>query len=253
MIFFSVLHAQDKLPSFGKVDKADLEIKDCDFDPGAEALVLFDVGEVEIKYAGFSGWQSESIYRMRIKVLKASAVDRAQIKRQYYSKNRLEEITNVRGISFNLDAGGNIVETEMENKAVFDKVINKEWSEISFAIPNVKVGTVFEYKYRHVRKSFSYIPAWYFQTDIPVRYSAYYVSIPEYFQFTVQSTLRQKMDEQKKGSGDPGKWYILRDIAGLKEEPYSSGSKDYVQRVQFKLSRITSLPITKIFKPPGLK
>lgn len=86
MIFFSVLHAQDKLPSFGKVDKADLEIKDCDFDPGAEALVLFDVGEVEIKYAGFSGWQSESIYRMRIKVLKASAVDRAQIKRQYYSK-----------------------------------------------------------------------------------------------------------------------------------------------------------------------
>lgn len=234
------LHSQDKLPSFGKVDKADLEIKDCDFDPGAAALVLFDVGELEIKYAGYSGWQSEAFYRIRIKVLKSSGTEKAQVKIRYYSRDRLEEISNVKGVSFNLDESGKIVETEMENRAVFDKPINKERSEISFAIPNVKVGTVFEYKYRHVRKSFSYIPSWYFQTEMPVKYSAYYVSIPEYFQFTVQSTLRQKLEEQNKHSGDPGKWYILRNIPGLKEEPYSAGTTDYVQRVEFKLSRIVS-------------
>lgn len=240
LISFSVLHGQDKLPSFGKVDKADLEMKDCDFDPGAEAVVLFDVGEIEIRYAGFSGWLSESIYRVRIKVLKSSGTERAQVKLRYYSRNRLEEVSGVRGISFNMDESGNIVETEMENKAVFDKPIDKEMSEISFAIPNVKVGTVFEYKYRHIRKSFSYIPTWYFQSEVPVKYSAYYLAIPEYFLFTVQSTLRQKLEEQKKSLGDPGKWYILRNIPGIKEEPYSAGTKDYVQRVQFKLSRISS-------------
>ncbi len=241
LLFFSFfLQSQDKLPSFGKVDKADLEMKDCDFDPGAAALVLFDVGELEIKYVGSSGWQSEAFYRIRIKVLKSSGTEKAQVKLRYYSKERLEEITNVKGISFNLDENGNIVETEMENKAVFDKPINKERSEISFAIPNVKAGTVFEYKYRYVRKSFSYIPSWYFQTEVPVKYSAYYLNIPEFFQFTVQSTLRQKLEDQNKRSGDAGKWYIMRNIPGLKEEPYSAGITDYVQRLQFKLSRIVS-------------
>ncbi len=41
--------AQKETPAFGKVDKADLEMKDCDFDKNAEAMVLFDVGEVYCK------------------------------------------------------------------------------------------------------------------------------------------------------------------------------------------------------------
>ena len=31
---------------WGKIDKTDLELKECDFDKNAEALVLFDVGEL---------------------------------------------------------------------------------------------------------------------------------------------------------------------------------------------------------------
>ena len=30
-----------KIPAFGSVDKADLEMKECDFDKNAEAMVLF--------------------------------------------------------------------------------------------------------------------------------------------------------------------------------------------------------------------
>ena len=35
LLAISFLHAQDKLIGFGKSDKAELELKDCDFDPGA--------------------------------------------------------------------------------------------------------------------------------------------------------------------------------------------------------------------------
>ena len=38
--------AQKDIPAYGKVDKADLELKECAFDNAAEAMVLFDVGEV---------------------------------------------------------------------------------------------------------------------------------------------------------------------------------------------------------------
>lgn len=42
----SVLLAQKEVPSFGKVDKADLEMTDCEFDKGAEALILIDWGKM---------------------------------------------------------------------------------------------------------------------------------------------------------------------------------------------------------------
>lgn len=246
-IFFES-QSQDKLPSFGKIDKADLEMKDCDFDPGAEALVLFDVGEIEIKFIQFTGWVSESVYRIRVKVLKPGGVKRAEVKLRYYSKNRVQEIINVSGISFNLDQSGNIEETKLENKSVYYKSIDNDNSEVSFAIPNVKAGTVFEYKYKYLRKSFSYIPTWYFQSQIPVKYSAYNLIIPEYFLFTVLATLRQQMEEQKKNQADNGKWYILRNIPGLKEEPYSAGTKDYVQRIEFKLSSINTPTFNQDFR-----
>lgn len=248
LIFQLVIQAQDKLPSFGKIDKEDLELKDCDFDPGAEAMVLFDVGEIEIKFIQFTGWVSESVYRIRVKVLKPSGVKRAEIKLRYYSKNRVQEITNVSGISFNLNQAGNIEETKLESKSVYYKSIDNENSEVSFAIPNVKAGTVFEYKYKYLRKSFSYIPTWYFQTRIPVRYSAYNLIIPEYFLFTVQATLRQQMQEQKKNQDDNSKWYILRNIPGIKEEPYSAGTKDYIQRIEFKLSSINTPTFNQDFR-----
>jgi hypothetical protein len=233
--------AQDKLPSFGKIDKADLEMKDCSFDPGAEAIVLINVGEIQFAYLEGIGGQSESSYRVRIKILKASAISpgksRADIKMVYYTKNRNEDITNISGVSFNLDNTGNIAETKLEKKAIYDKPVNKEFSEISFALPDVKVGTVFEYKYKKIKKSFGYIPDWNFQQRIPVKYSAYNIIIPQYYQFTIQTTKRQEM-EQKHDKSIGSTWYIMRNVPGLKSEPYSSGFSDYIQRVEFQLSKI---------------
>lgn len=238
MLLISTSGAQDKLPSFGKIDKADLDMKDCDYDPGAEAVVLIDVGEIQFAYVQHTGWQSESNYRVRIKILKASAVNRAEIKLRYYSKSHNQDIYKVNGISYNVDASGNISETKLEDRSIFNKQIDKEFSEISFALPEVKIGTVFEYRYKMVRKSFGYIPAWTFQRDIPVRYSAYNIIIPEYFQFTVQSTRRQEIERKQDKNMNGGSWYIMRNLPGLKEEPFSSGREEYLQKVEFQLSKI---------------
>jgi Domain of Unknown Function with PDB structure (DUF3857)/Transglutaminase-like superfamily len=241
LLLFLLTAAQDKIPKYGTIDKADLEMKDCDFDPGAEAVELLDVGEVQYQYIQNVGWLSEATYRIRMKILKASAMHRAEIKIRYYSKNRYQEVSGINGESYNLDAAGNILETKMEKKAIFNKAIDNEYSEVSFALPEVKIGSVFEYKYKMTRKSYSYIPAWTFQQSIPVKYSAYNVIIPEYFQFTVQTTARQNMEKKddRRNAGD-GAWYIMRNIPGLKDEPYSSGRKDYLQRVEFQLSKIVT-------------
>ena len=234
------VQAQDKIPAYGKVDKADLEMRDCSFDPGAEAVVLLDIGEIEFRYIANTGWVSESSYRKRIKILKERAVGRSEIKLSYYAKNQRESISNISGISYNLDASGNIEESKLESRNTYDKVIDKNFSEVSFALPNVKAGTVFEYKYKMLRKSYSYIPTWSFQQTIPVKYSAYNVIIPEYFQFALLVTKRQELEKKPSSGINDGTWYMMHNIAGLKDEPFSSGKKDYLQRIDFQLQSINA-------------
>jgi len=234
------VQAQDNIPSYGKIDKADLEMQDCSFDPGAEAVILLDIGEIEFNYINNTGWVSESKYRMRIKILKEKAVSMGEIKLSYYAKNSREGISNVSGISYNLDANGNIEESKLESRNIYERVIDKDFSEISFALPNVKTGTVFEYKYKRTRRSYSYIPTWNFQQTIPVRYSAYNVIIPEYFQFALLVTKRQEIEKKISTGINEGTWYIMRNIKGLKDEPFSSGKVDYIQRIDFQLSNINA-------------
>lgn len=240
-------NAQEQIPPFGKIDKSDLEIHDCDFDPGAEALVLLDIGEIKFSYSQSMGWRSETQYRMRIKVLKSSAVNRSDVKIRYYSKDRKEDITNISAISYNLDVNGNIEETKMGKNDIFNSAIDKEYSLLSFAIPNVRTGTVFEYKYKVERKTFGYIPPWNFQQDIPVKYSAYDITIPEYFVFSVSSVKRQEMVRLDNKDGIDT-WYIMRNVPALKDEPYSSGTDTYLQRIEFQLAKIVSPDYNKEFR-----
>jgi len=234
------IQAQDNLPAYGKIDRSDLDMQDCSFDPGAAAVILLDIGEIEFNYINGSGWVSESKYRVRVKILKEKAVNRANIRLTYYSKHGKESISAVSGVSCNVDGAGNIEETKLESSNVYNRVIDKDYSEISFAMPNVKAGTVFEYRYKVSRRSYSYIPTWNFQQGIPVRHSAYKVVVPEYFDFTLLVTKRQEIEKETAKGFIEGTWYIMHNIKGLKDEPFSSGRVDYIQRLDFQLSRINA-------------
>ena len=45
---------RDSIPAFGQVNKAELLLKECDFDKNAEAFVLFDVEDVVYKEYAYS-------------------------------------------------------------------------------------------------------------------------------------------------------------------------------------------------------
>ena len=63
-------------------------------------------------------------------------------------------------------------------------------------MPQVKVGTVIEYEYRIESDYFYYIRDWYAQSDIPVLYTNYELSIPEWFSFNVEETGSQPMEKK---------------------------------------------------------
>ncbi|MEO5647232.1 MAG: hypothetical protein ABIQ56_02655, partial [Chitinophagaceae bacterium] len=146
---------------------------------------------------------------------------------------------------------GNIVISKLGKDAIYTQKVNNRISTVSFTLPEVKAGCVIEYKYVNILESFTRLDDWYFQDDIPTRYSLYKVEIPQYFNFTKMVLAYQKVEQKSEASQDriytsDGvlkyntviATYSMENIPALKNEPFMSSAKDYQQRVQFQLSQI---------------
>ena len=132
--FFSV-SAQKNIPSFGKIDKADLEMKDCDFDPGAVAVKLLDIGNMfyDRGTAGITLFKTVYEKRVRIKILKDKGLSYANVEVPFYSHNNDETISKIDACTFNLDESGKIKVTDVSKSSIYIKKINKQASRLIIA------------------------------------------------------------------------------------------------------------------------
>src|ERR1700761_536867 len=167
-------HAQ----AYGKIDKADLEMKSCDFEKDANAEVLFNKGVTGFDY-DFN--ITEDVHK-RIKIFNDNGKKEADVHIVYYSINHLENISGIQAETFNL-VDGKVEVTKLDKKLIYYKNIDKVRSEIVFTFPNVKPGSVIEYSYTWHTSSISNFPDWYFQDKIPVRYSELTTQIPDLFYY----------------------------------------------------------------------
>ncbi|HTJ12899.1 MAG TPA: DUF3857 domain-containing protein [Dinghuibacter sp.] len=228
---------QKDVPSYGKIDKDDLTATSCDFDPEADACVLIKTGDTKFTLAGQPFL--ETSYRFRIKIYKDKGIERANINIPFYAKDRDEEITSISGETYNLDATGNIVKTKLDHASIFIKPIDKSYSQVAFSLPDVKKGSVIEYKYTKVSKAFWEIDNWYFQEEnAPVRYCQYFLSLPQPLVFTYNVKRTLPMDEKDEQYQEAQKTFTMKNIPALREEPYMSAPQDYLQHIDFQLSAI---------------
>lgn len=230
-----------KLPSYSKIDKADLEYKECTYDKEAAAEYLIDYGEVSY-YFNSTDFVNQTKHRIRIKILKEKAVDLANIRISYYSKGNRQRITNIDGHTFNLNEKGDVEETKLEKKAVMTQKLDENYNMLVFTLPNVKIGSVIEFRYEIEKHNYIEIDDWEFQRAYPVRHSEYNAKIPSVLEFTYQVKRTLPMKETTEGI-EPVKTFIMNNIPGLDKEPYMSCAKDYLQRVDFQLSAINKEPI----------
>lgn len=230
-------YAQKDVPSYGKIDKDDLTSTSCDFDPEADACILIKTGDTKFTLAGQA--YLETNYRYRIKIYKDKGIGRANVKIPFYAKDRDEEISGISAETYNLDAGGNIVKSKLDHASIFTKPVDKTTSEVAFSLPDVKKGSVIEYKYTKVSKLFWDIDNWYFQEqDVPVRYCQYFLSLPQPLVFTYNVKRTLPMDEKDEQYQEAQKTFTMKNIPALRDEPYMSAPMDYLQHIDFQLSAI---------------
>ena len=230
-----------EIPAFGKVDKSELEIRECDFDKNAEAMVLFDVAELACNLIGGDIF-IELQHHTRIKILNDKGLDEANIHIRYLASAR-QSIKNLSAQTYNLDATGNIVVSRLEKKLVYDKKINKRVSEEVFTFPEVKPGSVIEYKYTTVGAG---LEDWYFQRSIPVKFSRYVIDFPTEFEIHCQAIggLPVEIKKETKNQHYVNR-YTMKDIPALRDEPFISCETDYLQRLEPRLIAVNT-PLRRI-------
>lgn len=230
---------------FGKIDNADLEMKACDFEKDANAEVLFDKANV---YFGADLLSITAEMHRRIKIFNDNGKKEADVHIKFFSGDRLEYITGVQAQTINIVDGKQEI-TKLDKKLIYTKEIDKYWSEVTFTFPNVKPGSVVEYKYTLGANSPTDMPDWDFQDKIPVRYSELKTSIPEIFYFRANAHMSIGMvkDERSTDSRsllENGQAYpynlenelrAMENVPSLPEEPYMSSYRDNVQSLRFQL------------------
>ena len=243
------LHAQSPDYRFGKVSEEELRMTSYDKDPEAEAVYLNE--ENSFYYQIGNDILITRDYRARIKILKPEGTGKADVSLSYIDNyNWRENVSGIEAAAYNL-VDGKIVKTPLKKQYVFTEQLDENRKLIKFSIPEVREGTVIEYKYRISSKNITYIPSFRFQHDVPVMRSRMKAAIPEFFRFnlSMKGYVRINVNEDAStgtiGSGPNSLSYSIRNIAteaadipALKREEYVWSLNDFRSTLDFELSQI---------------
>lgn len=268
MCTYALAMGQDKSPaSFGKVSPKDFKTTRYELDTSAGAAIISDVGSSAFESGNEWFIQVYKRYK-RVHILKKSGYDVANVTiHLYMDGNDEEKIASLKAVTYNLE-DGKVVETKLENKAVFTDKIDKHNIIKKFTFPAVKEGSIIEYSYT-INSEFPYrLRPWAFQDEnFPVLWSEYEISLPEYYEYIFLSqgynpfhikdseNSRQTFNFRMNADGaygsssqrtesvsvTPGitrhRW-VVKDVAPLKEENYVTTLDNHINFIEFQLSAL---------------
>lgn len=171
-------------------------------DKEAEAVELYHLVDVSYAYMN-NDFRVYHRVKGRLKVLKSEGKHVADgsivFRNDEASSLRREVVRGLKATAYNLE-NGNVVKTKMESSMVFEERLDKNRKRIKFSVPQVKVGTVIEYEYRIESDYYYDLRDWYAQKEIPVLYTKYAVSVPEWFSFNMEQTGTAHMEYEENSS-----------------------------------------------------
>ncbi len=248
----SVAMAQTPEPNlkWGKPTDAELNMTTYAPDPDAEAVVL--CSQTELRYDLSSGsFKLNTFTKKRIKILKEEGKDHANGGISYiyngHRSGQCEILAKLKATAFNM-VDGKLVKTKMEGDMVNHEDVTKTLRLTKFTVPQVTVGTVIEVEYEIDSDYFYDIDDWQAQEDIPVMYTSFEVSVPEYFTFNVDERGFHPLERKIEGinmtiagglqcSGTNYR-FVGRNLPALRDKKLLYAPLSYGQRVSMELSAI---------------
>lgn len=231
LLLCSVFIAKAQVRGFGNIDTADLRLTTCDFEKDANAMVLFDRAKVNFSFMGTLVMERHK----RIKILNDKGKEQGSIRLEYDNVYGVEHIYNVEAQTINLE-NNKIVITKIDPKLFYFQHTDKRKDELVFSFPNVKAGSVIEFRYGFVRNIASNFPAWYFQSDIPSRYSEFDAYFDPRLKFTAATKISKPF--AKDTTAPYGHIWVVKDITSAKEEPFMRAKGDALESISLSLNEV---------------
>ncbi len=240
----------EKIVKFGKVDPEEFNVRPTGPDSSAAAIVLFDKGtgrfELSERKMGF-------IYvferHLRYKIIDKTAYNLANIEIPLFNiGDNQTSLHDFEAATYNLE-NGQIVPAKIGRSSKFTEHQDKNYTFKKFALPNVKEGSIIEFKYE-IRSDFLYtLMPWYFQREIPTQYSEFDISIPDFLRYNISQNGLLKVNPYKEAVVQKFRIYgnelqgrVIRSVfrAGnlpaMKQEKFITTINDYIGKVEFELN-----------------
>ncbi|GAA4354306.1 hypothetical protein GCM10023185_15970 [Hymenobacter saemangeumensis] len=240
--------AQPEPLAFGQLDARLLSAAPFTGDSAAEAVILCDYGMASIVGEG-ARTQVKFDRVTRIKILKKAGFDwgKVEVLLRHEQADHAERLTNLQGFTYNL-VGGQVQRQALPESSVFTDRVSALYSLHKFALPNVREGSVIEYRYTLLSDYVFSFRGWQFQHSIPVRWSEYRAAMPH--QFVYKILLQSKYPlalEEKAGehSLTPRFRWAMRDVPALRTEPYMTTAADYVDGLTFELANYDGQDVSR--------
>ena len=247
----------------GNVTIEELKEKVCPKDTSAVAAVLFEKGKTYFEYKEDGTFKVITEVDVKIKVYKKEGYNYANEAVSYYVGDVVDQTVSFeKAVTYNL-VNGAIEKTKLKSEGEFVENINKYWANKKITMPNVKEGSIIEYRYVIKSPYVSGLRDWTFQRKIPVLYSEYKSSIPEFYTYNIyrKGTLtinEVKTQENRKatfrskelvGGGydkyteemmyyDNVMTFKMENVPVLKDESYVNNINNYASSVQYELASI---------------
>jgi hypothetical protein len=185
IIILSLQNGYGQKFELGKVSVSELEEKAHPLDSSAAAAVLYNKKKTSVIYTDNLGIYIEHIFEIRIKIYKKEGLDFANYEVPYrvkYSNLKPDVLTVSDAVTYNL-VNGKVEKTKLSNDGKFDEKESGVRRTVTIALPNVKVGSVIEFRYIHKSENILSFPTFIFQRDIPVNFAEYHTEIPVYYTY----------------------------------------------------------------------
>ncbi|TLX70327.1 hypothetical protein E9993_22395 [Labilibacter sediminis] len=213
LVAFQICNAKAPI-KFGKVSIEDLKMTVYEPDTSAAAVVL-------CKYGYFNGNDYTFRTVKRVKILKKSGVSLSEFTFPG------PENMNVRGRVFNL-VNGEVVEEKLKKESVFKVRITEDWYNVRVALPNIKVGSVYD-----IETVQSWLPPEFaFQEQIPVKYG----------EVVLEETMAVDFRKRTRGFepifNDGTTRFYVKEMPAFKAESFMDSKENYLTKFEFDILNI---------------
>ncbi|MEH6407991.1 MAG: DUF3857 domain-containing protein, partial [Leeuwenhoekiella sp.] len=263
LINLSFVYSQDF--RYGKVSKEELEETQHPKDPDADAAILYREENSHFDYSQDRGFFLRTDVFERIKIYNKDGYKWATNQMAlFHSNSTKEEINVLKGVTYNLD-NGKIQESKLRKEGIFDEERSKFYDLKKFTMPDIRDGSVIEYKYTLETPFVSNINEIKLQEEIPLNKAEIRFSTPEYLVYKmhqkgwlpikIEETSRQRKlsfnytksqldtrtvigntSRQEVDMKETTYEISVENVPAIKEEAFCGNIENYMSALKFELS-----------------